>query len=42
MQTERTLAVKIPAELFERLKEYLEENLEAKAVHHTADPAGAG
>ena len=26
MQTERTLAVKISAELFDRLKEYLEKN----------------
>lgn len=43
MQTERTLAVKISAELFDRLKEYLEKNhLKQKDLHHATAPAGAG
>ena len=38
MQAERTLAVKISAELFDRLKE----SPEAEGLHHATAPAGAG
>ena len=41
MQTERTLAVKISAELFDR-RASGKESPEAEGLHHTADPAGAG
>lgn len=42
MQTERTLAVKISAELFDRLKSIWKESPETEGLHHATAPAGAG